>query len=306
MPTSPKVPAIGDEADFPPLPPASPSPAPAELSAEAKLLAQIAAQQIASDKRIELILEQNKLQQALLESRLTLLEKENLLLKETIAPIGEDIANDLENFVNCAEFKDRIAPGLDVHPPVTSSVRPQLFDLHQDKTFAAITSSGKHKVALEEYKILYCMLYFLSCANQALREFILESVPEDQQVLLAPLVNTYALIEEWNRKRLAFIRANHILDGDAAFVEYLRGKIYDDANASALGSKELAEIASQYSAAKGKASLYQAAKTSAARTFGKTKPDASGAHPKPEKVRFKEKPGAYPKGPGPSGTKKES
>jgi hypothetical protein len=191
MPTSPKVPAIGDEADFPPLPPASLSPAPTELSAEAKLLAQIAAQQIAFEKRIELILEQNKLQQTLLESRVTLLEKENVLLKETIAspPIGEDIGNDLENFVNCAEFKDRIAPGRDVHPPITSSVCPQLFDLHQDKTFAAITSSGKHN---------------------------------------------------------------------------------------------------------------------AARTFGKSKTDATGAHPKPEKVRFKEKPGAYPKGPGPSGTKKES
>jgi hypothetical protein len=190
MPTSPKVPAIGDEADFPPLPPASLSPAPTELSAEAKLLAQIAAQQIAFEKRIELILEQNKLQQTLLESRLTLLEKENVLLKETIAsPIGEDIGNDLENFVNCAEFKDRIAPGRDVHPPITSSVCPQLFDLHQDKTFAAITSSGKHN---------------------------------------------------------------------------------------------------------------------AARTFGKSKTDATGAHPKPEKVRFKEKPGSYPKGPGPSGTKKES
>ena len=113
MPTSPKVPAIGDEADFPPLPPASPSPAPAELSAEAKLLAQIAAQQIASDKRIELILEQNKLQQALLESRLTLLEKENLLLKETIAPIGEDIANDLENFVKRIAPSSKIALHLD-------------------------------------------------------------------------------------------------------------------------------------------------------------------------------------------------
>jgi hypothetical protein len=123
-------------------------------------------------------------------------------------------------------------------------------------------------------------------------------------VLLAPLVNTYSLIEEWNRKRLAFIRANHILDGDAAFVEYLRSKIYEEA--SALGSKELAEIAPQYSAAKGKASLYQAAKTSAARTFRKSKTDATGAHPKPEKVRAKEKPGSYPKGPGPSGTKKES
>jgi hypothetical protein len=50
----------------------------------------------------------------------------------------------------------------------------------------------------------------------------------EQQVLFAPLVNTYSFIEEWNRKRLAFIRANHILDGDAAFVEYLRGKIYLD------------------------------------------------------------------------------
>jgi alanine-alpha-ketoisovalerate/valine-pyruvate aminotransferase len=59
------------------------------------------------------------------------------------------------------------------------------------------------------------------------------------------------------------------LDGNAAFVENLRGKIYEEANASALVSKELAEIASQYSAPKGKASLYQAAKTSAARTFGK-------------------------------------
>ena len=88
------------------------------------------------------------------------------------------------------------------------------------------------------------MLYFLSCANQALREFILESIPEDQHVFLAPLVNTYSLFEEWNRKRLAFIRANHILDGDAAFVEYLRGKIYEEANASALGTKKLAEIAS--------------------------------------------------------------
>jgi hypothetical protein len=85
MPTSPKVPAIGDEADFPPLPPASPSPAPAELSAEAKLLVQIAEQQIASEKRIELILEQHKLQQTVLESRLTLLERENVILKETVA-----------------------------------------------------------------------------------------------------------------------------------------------------------------------------------------------------------------------------
>jgi hypothetical protein len=307
MPASPKVPAIGDEANFPPLPPASPSPAPAELSAEAKLLQQIADQQIASEKRIQLIIDQHQLQQTVLEARLTVLEKENVLLKENIdSPTGEDIGSDLQNFVNCAEYKDRIAPGLDVNPPVTSSVRPQLFDLHQDKTFAAITSSGKHKAALEEYKILYCMLYFLSCANQALREFILESVPEDQQVLLAPLVNTYSLIEEWNRKRLAFIRANHILDGDAAFVEYLRGKIYEEANASALGSKELAEIASQYSATKGKANLYQAAKTSAARTFGKSKTDASGANPKPEKLRFKEKPGSHPKGPGPSGVKKES
>jgi hypothetical protein len=124
-------------------------------------------------------------------------------------------------------------------------------------------------------------------------------------VLLAPLVHTYSLIEKWNRKRLAFIRANHILEGDAAFVEYLRGKIYEEANASALGSKELAEIASQYSAAKGKANLYQAAKTSAARTFEKSKTDALGAHPKPEKVRFKEKPRSYPKGPGPREPKRK-
>jgi hypothetical protein len=65
-----------------------------------------------------------------LESRLTLLERENVIFEETIAsPIGEDIGNDLD-FVNCAEFKDRIAPRLDVHPPVTSSTRPQLFELH--------------------------------------------------------------------------------------------------------------------------------------------------------------------------------
>jgi hypothetical protein len=92
------------------------------------LLEQIAAQQIASKTRIELIVEQHKLQQTVLESRLTLLNKENVLLKETTAsPIGEDNCNDLENFVNCAEFKDRIAHDLDDHPPVTSSVRPQFF-----------------------------------------------------------------------------------------------------------------------------------------------------------------------------------
>jgi hypothetical protein len=318
MPVSPKVPAIGDEANFPPLPPASPSPAPAELSAEAKLIQQLADQQTASEKRIQLMLEQHQLAQAATleqhqvlqaatESRITQLEKINAKLQEHIdSPTEEDISSDAGNFLNCNDYKDRIAAGLDVFPPVTSSVRPQLFDLHQDKTFAAITSSGKHKAALEEYKILYCMLFFLSCANQAFKEFILEQVPLDQQVLLAPLLNTYSLIEEWNRKRLAFIRANHILDGDAAFVEYLRGKIYEEANASSLGSKELAAIAAQYTAAKGKANLYQAAKTSASRTFGKAKTDTSGANSKPEKLRFKEKPGSYSKGAGPSGAKKDS
>jgi hypothetical protein len=144
------------------------------------VLRQIADHQIASEKRIQVILEQHQLQQTVLESRLTLVEREHVILKETIAsPIGEDIGKNLD-FVNCAEFKYRIAPRLDVRPPVTSSARPQLFELHQAKMFAAITSSGKHKAALEEHKILYCMLYFLSCANQALREFILESVPQDQ------------------------------------------------------------------------------------------------------------------------------
>jgi len=155
MPASSTVPAIGDEANFPPLPPAASSPkAPAELSAEAKtlqLLQQLADQQIASEKRIQLILEQQQLAQSATDARIALLEKENALLKENSEPpIGDDFTLDLDNFLHCVDYKDRIAAGLNIHPPVTASVRPQLFDLHSDKTFAALTASGKHKAALEE------------------------------------------------------------------------------------------------------------------------------------------------------------
>jgi hypothetical protein len=80
MPASSKVLAVGDEKDFPPLPPASPSPiAPAELSADAttlQLVKQLADQQIASETRIHLMLAQHQLVQTATETRIKQLEKD--------------------------------------------------------------------------------------------------------------------------------------------------------------------------------------------------------------------------------------
>ena len=248
-------------------------------------------------------------------NRIAQLERENYQLKNNDSPIGDvqgsttsANAYDWENYLRCANFHDNIAPGTLVHPPANETNKPHLFSLHADQTVAALTNTGKHKAAIEEYRILYCMIYFHSCANVAFREFIQEQVPTEQQGLLSPLLNTYALIEEWLRKRLAYIRANHILGGNADFLEFLRNEIYQDTNASALGSEELAKIASKYQVQLGKAKLKQACNNDAFRSSGRgsgaSKFDTQGSAPKKATLRISEKPRTYPKAP--AAPKKES
>ena len=288
-------------------------PAPAELSQEAQnflLLKQISEQQAV----FQLMISQTQVTQINYDKRLAQLELENVALKEKLvsSPTVDDLAADWENYLHCGEYSARIAPGISVHPPSNETERPHLFDLHVDKTFSALQATGKHKAALEEYKILYCMTYYLSCSNQALKECIEVENQENagnHELLsgLLPLFNTFGSIEGWFRKRLGFIRAQHTLDcGDAAFIEFLRGEIYEEANAAALGSQDIAAIAQRYSSAQGKANLQQAAKLSAARKFSakSSQFDSSGTPAKKAPLRQKEKPGTYVKAAAP--TKKEN
>lgn len=208
-----------------------------------------------------------------------------------------DLEADRENFIDCSTVQDRIAPGIAVKPPPEVTVKPHLFPTEGDPTRQKIEQGGKAKGQLHEYILLLCMIYYLSCANQYLREFIRDNVPTDQQFFLVPLLNTYVKVEEWFRKRLAFIRAQYILTGDAAFQEYLRYTIYDEANATALGSEELAGIATRYHEAQGKANLQQAAKLSASKKFSVKLSSETGTSGKDAKksptLRFKEKSGSH-------------
>jgi hypothetical protein len=165
-----------------------------------------------------------------------------------------------------------------------------LFDLHNEPTYARMVAKGNLRAALDEYLVLYCALFYLSCCNLAFKELVYDNLEPEQQELIAPLLNSYTLVEEWLRKRLALIRIIHNPDlnpqGGPEFCDFMRGEIYQKSDVSALGSTELAAMAERFSVAKGKATLAVAAKRTAESKFPRTGPkNSTGAdHSKSSKT----------------------
>ena len=250
-------------------------------------------------------------QEVLLE-RLNELERDNIQLRELQGNFDGPSERDSKEYTEVALYAPRIEPGFPVHPPGGVDNKPQLFDLHTEPTHARMIQAGRYKAASEEYRLLYCICFYLSCCTLAIKEEIFDNLPLDQAASVQKHLNSLTECVSWFRKRIAIIRVGHDpafnSPGDHAFIDFLKSEIYDSANVSFFGSKEITDLATRFSLAKGKHVLNEGAKSSArsakapldlkvpsGETSGKTTGKSSSAS---GKLHFSDKKqGAWKKGP---------
>ena len=221
--------------------------------------------------------QQTQLQQTLLAQ-----QAEINLLKTAAAAASARAASEIEEeglYLDTFEYCDRIAPGFRTHPERGESRRPHLYDLHGEQTFGKLMDDNKTGSA-EEYRLLHCATYYLSCALKALEENVGEGLQEETEdyAVLRPIFNSLGECELWFRRRMAFIRAkSKSKNVDPNFVEFLRTQIYGETDTSYLGSSEVDAWEKEFTQAKTKQILVQGAKAAATRrTPGQLIPPGGG------------------------------
>jgi hypothetical protein len=176
------------------------------------------------------------------------------------------------SYVDFRRFVDVIAPGFESsQPPPSAPFQPHLFAIESDPTYRQLAVS-KFKGALEEYQLLVCHGFFISCAVaaqveaiEALRSDGLEDAADQFQAIL----NTLATSEEAIRQRMHYIRLSKgqfkLSQSDQLFVEHLRAAFQP--SPVHLGHSSTAALYEQYRAKEIECSLAAAAKAAAGKKY---------------------------------------
>lgn len=212
------------------------------------------------------------------------------LLRELKGQRGEpDEERDDRVYLNVHDIADRIAPGLQERPERAAPAKPHLFDISKDHT-ARLLSDRSYHAGLEEYRLLYCNTFYLSCALKALTETVGASleVPEDEE-LIRPILNTLDATESFFRRRLAYVRIKlRATNKDAGYMDWLQTQLYGVTDAGFSGSSEIDKLEKQYFKQYTKQVMQQGAKLAAAgtkvgtgrRRWGKNKDGDTGGDPR--------------------------
>ena len=199
------------------------------------------------------------------------------------------------SFVDHRRYANVLAPGFEsTQPPPLSPSRPHLFAIENDTTFRTLSTS-KFKGALEEYQLLVCHGFFLSCAvaSQADTVASIQAAGYEDLVLrVEEELNTFAAIEQAFRQRIHYIRLAKgqakLSSSDQLFAEHLR-TAFQPAPFH-LGCPETAALYEQFRAREIEMSLAAAAKAAAGKKFTSSVPsssESSSSHKNPGKTAGK-------------------
>ena len=186
------------------------------------------------------------------------------------------------SFVDHRRYVDVLAPGFEsTCPPPPAPLRPHLFSIENDPTFRTLSAS-KFKGALEEYQLLVCHAYFLSCTVAAQTEAVAAARAAGQQDLAQPFedcLNSLAAIEQALRQCLHYIRLSKgqpkLTQSDQLFAEYLRSTFQPAP--FHLGCPETTTLYEQFRAKEIECSLAAAAKAAARKKHSASSSSAQSA-----------------------------
>ena len=176
------------------------------------------------------------------------------------------------SFVDFRRFIDVIASGFEsALPSATAPARPHLFSLENDQTFRQLSSS-KFKGALEEYQLLVCHGFFLSCTVQAQGELV-EALRADGHEAFAQqaeaCLNNTAVVEQAVRQRVHYIRLakgqSKMSQSDQLFAEHLRTAFQP--STTHLGCPNTAALHEYFKSKELECSLAAAAKAAAGKKY---------------------------------------
>ena len=201
------------------------------------------------------------------------------------------------SFVDFRRFTDVIASGFESTLPSPSApLRPHLFTLENDHTFRQLSSS-KFKGALEEYQLLVCYGFFLSCTVQAqneLAEALRAHGHEDFARQAETCLNSAAAVEQAVRQRVHYIRLAKgqakLSPSDQMFAEHLRTAFQP--STTHLGCPNTAALHEYFKSKELECSLAAAAKAAAGKKYSSTSappPSATGKSAFQKDKNFKHK-----------------
>ena len=133
------------------------------------------------------------------------------------------------DFVDFRRYIETLDPGFEAsHPPPSAPLRPHIFAIENDPTYRQLSIS-KFKGALEEYQLLVCHGFYISCAVAAQVE-VVEALRADGLEMFAAqfeaILNTLASSEDAIRQRIHYIRLAKgqakLSQSDQLFAENLR------------------------------------------------------------------------------------
>ena len=196
--------------------------------------------------------------------------------------------HDGKTYLDVHDVADRIAPGLQERPERAAPNKPHLFDITKDAT-ARLLSDRSYHAGLEEYRLLYCNTFYLSCGLKRLEETVGASLeaPEDE-ALIRPILNTLATVEDFFRRRLAYVRVKlRATAKDVGYMDWLQTQLYGVTDAGFSGSSDIDKMEREYFQQYTKQIMVQGAKTAASastsssgdkaprKRWSKRKPDTS-------------------------------
>ena len=156
-------------------------------------------------------------------------------------------------------------------PSPSAPLRPHLFTLENDHTFRQLSSS-KFKGALEEYQLLVCYGFFLSCTVQAeneLAEALRAHGHEDFARQAETCLNSAAAVEQAVRQRVHYIRLakgqSKLSPSDQMFAEHLRTAFQP--STTHLGCPNTAALHEYFKSKELECSLAAAAKAAAGKKY---------------------------------------
>ena len=126
-------------------------------------------------------------------------------------------------------YVDVLAPGFEFTcPPPSAPLRPHLFTIENHPTFKTLSAS-KFKGALEEYQLLVCHGYILSCTVAAQTKADATARASGQHNLVQPFeecLNSLSAVEQAIRQRIHYIMLSKgqakLIQSDQLLAEYLR------------------------------------------------------------------------------------
>ena len=184
------------------------------------------------------------------------------------------------SYVDFRRYIDTIDPGFETsHPPPSAPFRPHIFAIENDPTYRQLSVS-KFKGALEEYQLLVCHGFFLSCAVAAQVEAI-EALRADGHEVFAEqfeaILNTLASSEDAIRQRMHYVRLAKgqakLSQSDQLFAENLRSAFQP--SPVHYGHPSTAGLYERFRAKEIECSLTAAAKAAAGKKYSSSSASAS-------------------------------